>query len=59
MISSVSPISNASAVNVDAILDILNFQLRPSFISIDANPTNGLFSVFEPSVSKHLPYGDP
>jgi hypothetical protein len=34
MISSVSPIVNASAVNVDAILDILNVQLRPSFISI-------------------------
>jgi hypothetical protein len=27
-------------VNVDAILDILNFMLRPSFISIDANSTN-------------------
>jgi hypothetical protein len=32
MISSVSPIASASTVNVEAILDILNFILRPSFI---------------------------
>jgi hypothetical protein len=54
MIVSVSPIASASAVNVDAMLAIPNFQLIPSFITIDANRTNGLFSIFEPSVAKHL-----
>jgi hypothetical protein len=39
---------------VDAILAILNFQLRPSFVSIDANPTTGLSFISEPSVAKHL-----
>jgi hypothetical protein len=39
IISSVSAIASASAVNVDAILDILNFLLIASLISIDANPT--------------------
>jgi hypothetical protein len=47
-------ISSVSAVNVGAILAILNFLLRPSFISIDANLTNSLFSIFEPSVAKHF-----
>jgi hypothetical protein len=42
MSSSVLPIASAYAVNVEAILDILNFMLRPSFKSIDGNPTNGL-----------------
>jgi hypothetical protein len=54
MVSCVPPIANASAMNVDAILAILNCLLRPSFIFIDANPTNGLFSIFEPSVAKHF-----
>jgi hypothetical protein len=40
MISIFSPIATAATVNVDAILDIQNFLLRPSFTSIDANPTN-------------------
>jgi hypothetical protein len=43
--SSVSPIASASAVKVDAILAILNSQPIPSLISIDATPTNDLFSV--------------
>jgi hypothetical protein len=34
MIYSASPIASASAVNVEAILDILNFMLRPSFICV-------------------------
>jgi hypothetical protein len=38
MIVTVSPISSASAVSVDAILAILNFQLM---ISINVNPANG------------------
>jgi hypothetical protein len=46
--------ASASAVNVEAILGILSFMLRPSFISIDANPANGLPSLFEPSVAKYL-----
>jgi hypothetical protein len=54
MISSASPITSASAVNVDAILAILDFQLIPSLISIDWNPRNGFFSIFEPSVAKIL-----
>jgi hypothetical protein len=54
MISSVSPITSVSTVNVDAILAILNFQLIPSLISINANPMNGLFTIFEPSVAKHV-----
>jgi hypothetical protein len=54
MISSVFPIASASAVNVDAILAVLNFLLRPSFISIDGNHTNGLSSIFEPAMEKHL-----
>jgi hypothetical protein len=53
-IYSVSPIASASAVNVDAILAIPNFQLIQSLITIDANHTNDLFSIFEPSVAKHL-----
>jgi hypothetical protein len=32
----------------------LNLQLRPSLISIDANPTNDFFSILEPSVAKYL-----
>jgi hypothetical protein len=54
MISSVSKIDSASAVKVDAILATLNFQLIPSLMSIAANPTNGSFSIFEPSVGKYL-----
>jgi hypothetical protein len=53
MISGVSPIASASAEEVDAILAILNFQLIPSLISIDANHTNGLFSIFEQSAVKY------
>jgi hypothetical protein len=45
IISRVSPIGSASTVNVDAILAILNFLLRPSFITINANPMNGLYSL--------------
>jgi hypothetical protein len=41
MISSDSPIACAFAVKVDAILDILNFQLIPSLMLISANHTNG------------------
>jgi hypothetical protein len=54
MISSVSQNASASAVNVDTILAILNFQLIPSLVAINANPMNGPFSIFEPSVAKHL-----
>jgi hypothetical protein len=54
MISSVSPVASASAVNVDAILAILNFQLIPSLTSIYANPTIGFFYVLEQSMAKHL-----
>jgi hypothetical protein len=54
MISTVSPIASASTVNMDAISDILNFMLRPSFISIYVNPTNSLPSLFEQSVAKRL-----
>jgi hypothetical protein len=46
MISSVSSIASGSAVNLDASLAILNFQLIPSLISIDVNPMNGLFTIF-------------
>jgi hypothetical protein len=41
MIPSVSPIASAFIMIVDAILAILNFQLIPSRIYIDVNPTNG------------------
>jgi hypothetical protein len=54
MIFSVSPVASVSAMKVDAILAILNFQLIPSHIYRDANSTNGLFSIFEPSVAKYL-----
>lgn len=46
--------ASASAVNVDAISAILNFQLVPSLISTDGNPRNVSFSIFEPSVAKYL-----
>jgi hypothetical protein len=38
MISGVLPVANTSAVNMDAILALLNFQLVPSLITSDANP---------------------
>jgi hypothetical protein len=52
MISSVSPIDKAFVVNVDAMLAILNFLLRPSFISFDANPTNVLFYLYSENINR-------
>jgi hypothetical protein len=54
IISSVLPNASDAAVNVDAILAILNIKLIPSLISIDVNPTNYLLSIFQPSVAKYL-----
>lgn len=54
MISNVSPTASASAVNVDPILAILNFQLIPPLVSIDANPMNGLITIIESPVVKHI-----
>jgi hypothetical protein len=53
IISSVSLIVSASAVNVDAILSIINFQLIQPLIFIYENPTNFLFSAFESFVAKY------
>lgn len=51
MIFSVTLIANASAVKVDAIVAILNFQLILSLIYIATNLITGLFSIFVQSVT--------